>query len=198
MARLKTDKNGRPTFPRNSTALIRAITELKHKRLANALSPELNLSDEIAAIETKLKDELKDRARQLCEHYGLKDNLESLALALAIDFVPNFSLRPEDQKKLGGKPIKWPIARQFELVQEVESAMNEHGFKRAKQAVGWLIATSPGVWAKKPKNGLEQQKIEESLCKRLSEAQETVRMFKEAISKNMPNPETLRAGIRKS
>jgi hypothetical protein len=103
---------------------------------------------------TEVSIETLDRLRQA---YGIEGgDYFSLALQLAIDYVPGFprfKLQHGDYGKVmrdkGGRPTEWPPEKRDELITAVDRVKKEHGFATDDEALKHL--TMKEKWARPPR-----------------------------------------------
>jgi hypothetical protein len=97
-----------------------------------------------------IEQELIEKLPLLMEHYGIadKDDYFSLALALAMDYVPGFRVvRTALKLKHGNwgavihvrRPTKWPPERLLGLLNAVEEAKQRYGFSKDREALAVVM-----------------------------------------------------------
>jgi len=103
-----------------------------------------------------------EELNRLGEKYGVEPgDYFSLAMRLAIDYVPGFpkyKLHHGDYGKVmrdkGGRPTDWTPDRHYELMADVDRAKKKYGFATDDEAVKHL--TKSGKWARQPGRDLDK------------------------------------------
>ena len=111
-------------------------------------------------------DEFAEKLERLMAYYGIEaGDYCSLALQLAIDFVPGFrpapfrlehgdygAVIPGDKK---GRPRKWNMERRDALIMAVDNVKKEHGLTKDHDAI--LHLAQHGEWAGPANRDLNKQ-----------------------------------------
>jgi hypothetical protein len=103
----------------------------------------------------------------LFEHYGITDNndVAALALALALDHVPGLKvLEPHRKSKRGAKP-KWDSGRLDNLLETVESIKLQHPKFNDRRALRFIVENPPhsAIWGKSTRSGSTEKRVETRL-----------------------------------
>jgi hypothetical protein len=126
-----------------------------------------------------------EKLNLLMKHYSIADPNDwfSLALALAVDHVPGFQVwntlgfEQIDQgirlvvhvgRKKTGRPMKWPVQRLDDLLNDVEKTKKQCGVKRDREALDRIARLRK--WAPPANHRGERSQWIETLESRLQEA----------------------------
>ena len=104
-----------------------------------------------------------------------KGHWEELARAIVFKLLPGFQAVDGEPMKKRGQPEKWPPLKLHELMLAVDEIKASDDKLSDRKAVSKLLKNEPEKWGLKSPSQQERTRVQNNLCKRLSEARNNAR-----------------------
>ena len=137
------------------------------------------------ANRAKLKQQFSKKLNLLFDHFGIEDkgDTRSLALALAREHVPGFTIQTNEPKPKRGRKLKWDLDRLEKLLETVESLKQQHNYTDRQALI--FIVSSPQyseIWGRSLNDRESKRKLVETLESQLQNAKRFRKVHKERLA----------------